>query len=1218
MVDYADESLFLQDSVDKQISIISDDQTINISNDDIVGEEFELTESLCSEDNLRFGSVESSCIRFRVKNTFPKMMKKWLTVTITPHGAEEPFTIGRYYVRKEKPSSDRSTKEITAYDGMYSILQNTYLSWYKTAFNAQRKTTVKDFRDAFFTRLAQTHPWISQETIDLPNDDVVFKRVKKLSRRDLSGQNIFKAILEINGMCGRLGRDNVFHYYYFDNTDEPYELSKSLTISVDYEDYTTTAIDRVEWLGSKGGVYAQAGADSDNANNTYTVENNFLIRGISKEDAKTAADEMLSFVEETGFVPIDAEFKGNPCYEVGDLIQCTANGTTIKTFIMQRTMKGIQSLHDTYVSQGNKEYPTVSTTTTAKIKETNYKIGNLEVSDYALASNDDGDMGDIGYSDSDGETVEFVNSDPEYDGKKTVHYWEYNANYASPYWSTWKGVVKTTNMTFLIVTCPEAIGQNPRTVDVAGKSRQAKSVYAIGRWIGYAGSTLSQIPVIQEWQYISGLTGMTEPAYGARWNNMYNIGVTSKEYWYVMLSNGTTAVGLIDEDTPADYEYDSIADIVTAINAGDIVIDDTTASDYRMKLPTQTSANSINTALTNLAARMGAQPNNGTRSLRSATPSVSDSEDSEFIVGTNLMNDNNIKKIADTIDGFYDAIGTNIKNVVSRVRTKSRVIVETLMNGREIDICDIPTLIPSRKEPSELSGNQENNSLLFTIGTNSEIDVTEDSAHYWSFTDDGFSFDELGWWFETQGNRNAASYPNQYFTLQLDGLAQGSNCTFKLSEYVKPYRQKKTFTIWAYNASYGYEVVDVTISCSASFVIACAKYNNNTYTFEYNGNTYNKTAYWVMVCVESTAAPTMTYTQSVVWSEGTGYDLAWNPTPTRPHEYSDTPYWYFGSMEGGTVMGMLNDADMDYTYASMAALNTALPNFVYNKNFVNGKPIGVLFSDSDTVSDFSNLPTDRGTWHSEDKFHSFYADGSWHDLTCQFTATADTMYAHVILNGLADNASVSEYAEVSIKKFIETSIEFGIKKIFGKWGDNWYRYLADGGGGSTVTITSNFNAGIDVADYTIDGVGGSINVPIEANPQETASTDLTKIKIGTDVYGIQGGSGGGGYTETELYSGNASTAGNVQLSEDIGNYDEFIIWCGWSGANIGGMIPIRVSVAMFKTFTYVASPQTSTDHIFCFLYNSQYFRVSRGSDDTKIYLFDNHSGAIKKVVGIKY
>ena len=150
---------------------------------------------------------------------------------------------------------------------------------------------------------------------------------------------------------------------------------------------------------------------------------------------------------------------------------------------------------------------------------------------------------------------------------------------------------------------------------------------------------------------------------------------------------------------------------------------------------------------------------------------------------------------------------------------------------------------------------------------------------------------------------------------------------------------------------------------------------------------------------------------------------------------------------------------------------------------------------------------------------------------------------------------------------------------------------------------------------------GMIEECTQAEYDQKSSTEKNnpdKVFYIKDAGGGGGGGGGGSYTETELYSGSASTAGNITLSDDIGNYDEFVIWAGWSASNINGVIPIRVSVAMFKTFTYVASPQTSTDHIFCYLYSTQYFRVARGSDDTKIYLFDNHSGAIKRVVGIKY
>lgn len=112
---------------------------------------------------------------------------------------------------------------------------------------------------------------------------------------------------------------------------------------------------------------------------------------------------------------------------------------------------------------------------------------------------------------------------------------------------------------------------------------------------------------------------------------------------------------------------------------------------------------------------------------------------------------------------------------------------------------------------------------------------------------------------------------------------------------------------------------------------------------------------------------------------------------------------------------------------------------------------------------------------------------------------------------------------------------------------------------------------------------------------------------------------GSGYSETILFSGDFYTNAELQLDDDINNYDAIKIWFGWSGSSIGGKFPVIVSVDEFTTdFTYAASPGTATPHLFCFLYSSQYLRIARASDDTKLRVFDNHSGAIKKVVGIKY
>ena len=65
------------------------------------------------------------------------------------------------------------------------------------------------------------------------------------------------------------------------------------------------------------------------------------------------------------------------------------------------------------------------------------------------------------------------------------------------------------------------------------------------------------------------------------------------------------------------------------------------------------------------------------------------------------------------------------------------------------------------------------------------------------------------------------------------------------------------------------------------------------------------------------------------------------------------------------------------------------------------------------------------------------------------------------------------------------------------------------GGGSSVSITPSLSSGTKVADYTVDGVSDVLYAPtpteIEANPSDTATTDLEKIDIGGVVYGIPTG-----------------------------------------------------------------------------------------------------------------
>lgn len=76
-----------------------------------------------------------------------------------------------------------------------------------------------------------------------------------------------------------------------------------------------------------------------------------------------------------------------------------------------------------------------------------------------------------------------------------------------------------------------------------------------------------------------------------------------------------------------------------------------------------------------------------------------------------------------------------------------------------------------------------------------------------------------------------------------------------------------------------------------------------------------------------------------------------------------------------------------------------------------------------------------------------------------------------------------------------------------------------GGGGSTVSITPTLSTGTKIADYSIDGTGGSLYAPngggggstVEVQQIQTSGTKIAIITVdgsATDLYAPSGGGGG--------------------------------------------------------------------------------------------------------------
>lgn len=364
MIDYKYKELYKKTSLTKKMQIRCSDGSI-LYEDDWQGESAELTERLCTDSELKFGCCEAATFKIRVKGRTIPLAGKKLTITETLEGAEEaPFMMGIYRVDSDKPTADRRYRDIVAYDAMHDIIHMEVAEWYNSL---KFPVTLRSFRDSFCDYMG-----VDQEDINLINDSMTIE--KTIDPQELSGKTVIEAICEINGCFGHIARNGKFRYvilqemieglYPADDlypSDDLYpadpvgatEVAPSHYISCQYEDYICQHIDKLQIRQEENDI----GAISGTGDNCYIIEDNFLVYGKSAADLQTIADNVLSVIGGVWYRPAQVEARGNPCLEVGDGILLHTTQETIYTYILQRTLKGIQALRDSYTAEGEPQRP---------------------------------------------------------------------------------------------------------------------------------------------------------------------------------------------------------------------------------------------------------------------------------------------------------------------------------------------------------------------------------------------------------------------------------------------------------------------------------------------------------------------------------------------------------------------------------------------------------------------------------------------------------------------------------------------------------------------------------------------------------------------------------------------------------------------------------------------------------------------------------------------
>lgn len=367
MVDYSLQNLFYAPNVDKQLIIATDDGSVTITNTELHQESFELTESLCSESELTFGACEAAVVKFTISNVFTSLKDKWITVKMVLDGnSSNPFIFGRYKVVSDKPTADRTKREIEAYDALYDVINADVVGWYNEILpNTETYVTLKQFRDSFFS-----HFGITQKDITLANDDMTTSRT--VDADELSGSQVLNAICEINGCLGHIGRTGQYEYVYLDSTS-PIAISKNHYISADYQDYMVAQIDKLQIRQDEDDIGSIVGTGS----NTYVIENNFLVYGKDAAQLKAIATNAFNRIKSITYRPAEILSAGNPCIEVGDAIKLSTKYAELTTYVLERSLKGVQALTDNFTAQGEQVRSTQVNSSNKSITQLKGRVNRL-------------------------------------------------------------------------------------------------------------------------------------------------------------------------------------------------------------------------------------------------------------------------------------------------------------------------------------------------------------------------------------------------------------------------------------------------------------------------------------------------------------------------------------------------------------------------------------------------------------------------------------------------------------------------------------------------------------------------------------------------------------------------------------------------------------------------------------------------------------------------
>lgn len=363
-----------KESSNKALTISVPGKNITFTNGNIEQQSLELTEILETESELQFKGCNANVLKFNVAGLLVDIRDEYIEAKIQAGTSEEIPLFKGYVVSQGNRTYEDSVTELECYDVLYKIRDLDVLSWLNGLTN---NSTIKQVRDSFFSYLNTAFGYDIEQIVDvyseeetgaLINDTSTITKLdpSKLPKTITAGE-IIEGLCQVNARYGQIGRDGKFHYRKLreimkglypsyetfpsettypagENADVVYNLDGYSEIS--YEPYYVEKIDGVSIKHNDGNSTSYG-----SGTNKFNISDNIIAQMLN--DKAQACQNIYAEVNPVWFIPATLKCFGYPWVECGDIILTRTRKNIVRTYVLERHLKGIQALVDDLEASGN-------------------------------------------------------------------------------------------------------------------------------------------------------------------------------------------------------------------------------------------------------------------------------------------------------------------------------------------------------------------------------------------------------------------------------------------------------------------------------------------------------------------------------------------------------------------------------------------------------------------------------------------------------------------------------------------------------------------------------------------------------------------------------------------------------------------------------------------------------------------------------------------------